>query len=231
MSTYQTPKYRFYISDPATEVDPFGKIQANLFQVESIFDFTLSLYASENIAARDAVNLECQSLYASGIDLSPSSDFIVGTGTSFTTDLAVGSVIRIGSLSYTFQVVEIVNDTSLYVDYPYLGDVAVLNQSMLHLRSRKAYLPTDYPTSPALPAVGLAKNSVSVGQICRVKTRGLMDGFTGLSAGRPYILSSAVGAIEEHPGGPVRYYQEVGQALSSDTMFVKCQPIHRPFLS
>lgn len=204
-------------------------VNSNFEALERDLDIFVVARAGVALTALDAVYLTSVTITGSNISLAVDSVDVVGTSTTFTTDLIVGDLIRIGGKFFT--VLEITDNTHLVVTFPNnTGGALSNNPSSVATRFQfdKAQRVDDVFTKTC---IGIAITAYSSGTLARAKVHGLLYGFSGLTTGEPYIVSSTAGSLELRTSAAILgNYQDVGFAVSAQMMFlnIKNPTLHTP---
>lgn len=217
MIGYQTPKNQFYIQDPSQETEGscVEKLNFNFSQIETHWDFQLTARAGESISSGMPVYV---SLVSGTGTVSPvlDSEILTGSGTLFSSEIPVGGSILITGSPYLYEVVEISSNEIVILHRPYLNSSGS-GLSFKILETRKARWIDNGLYN--YQAVGFSLNSANAGELVKIKTRGLMRGFTGLVQHEPYCLSRTPGEMVRKRFAGMVNHQPLGFALS-ESMFL-----------
>lgn len=124
-------------------------------------------------------------------------------------------------------------ETAEAVDENYLADGAVAERDVVYISSSDHVLPAQADADVTSQALGFATMAGIAEDIIPVRSKGILEGFSGLSAGNRYFLSATVaGAVQNTvPSGSGQTIVQVGYAKSATEMHVQIQSLGRRFKS
>jgi hypothetical protein len=120
--------------------------------------------------------------------------------------------------------------TAQSIDNLYLAEVAVAARDVVYISSANNVSPADADVAlQAERVIGFATNSAAAAASVTVRDKGIVSGFTGLTAGDVYFLSAATpGAITNTaPSGAGARVVQVGVARSATQIHVRYQYVGR----
>ena len=115
-------------------------------------------------------------------------------------------------------------DEACVIDTKYTGSsLSNVSLSVIQGRLAKFVYPGDIRF-----ASGLSLSNGVAGEVISMKVKGVVEDFSGLTSGSPYVLSDNPGEMLLRESWASGIYQTVGQALSPEIFWVNPQPIIIP---
>jgi len=218
------PKYgTFYVASGVG--DPLSLVNSSFESIEDGVDAIIVAQATEAINALEVVGIRKELVYSGSVSLATGSANLTGSGTSFLSDLVVGSTIFLGTRPIGFTVFSIESNTSVILAEVNTG-LTFSSGDLSVMRAYRAKWTDDGSFSNL--AIGVSEDDYADLALCRIRTHGLMFGFAFLTPGRPYYLGTSYGSLVDGTTvSPSVHFQPMGMAISAECLFVMTQPPQR----
>ena len=199
--------------------NPLTVLEALFEALEEDLDTFLVFRAGAALAINAPVYLDTADTTLTGtLSIADGAASIVGVGTAFTTELQSGDFITISNT--VFQI-DSVSSTTAASATQVNGTGGLLTSASVTRWAVKNAQRLDTGAYTKM-AIGLVVEGVASGGLARIQSYGMMEGFSSLTPGAPYMLSSSAGTmVLTSAENPVGNYQILGFALSATEFFIQ----------